>query len=141
MTPIAKGFVLRVATSAKRYTRVFPNEAAAWSCNPNLTSDVQWTIRPRIDRCFFRLRFLGAIIKPLEVQRPGRAGHDHFGDLIRASCIDLDPWSALGLEDFRQTSKAVTSVNTQLWLPGDSDLAIAIDSFHARLFALFVFVV
>ncbi len=117
MTPIAKGFVLRVATSAKRYTRVFPNETATWPCNSQWPSDIQRTIGPRIDRCFFGLRFLGTIIEPFEVQCPGRARHDHFGNLIRCSCIDLDPRSALGLEDFRQAAEAVTGVNAQLRLP------------------------
>jgi len=117
MTPITKGFAFGVATSAERYPRVFPNEAPARPCNSQSASDVQRTIRPRFDRCFFRLRFLSATIEPLEVQRPGRAGHDHFGYLICRSCIDLDPGPTLGLKDFRQTAKAVTGMDAQLRLP------------------------
>jgi hypothetical protein len=82
-------------------------------------------------------------IQPLEVQRPGRTFHDDLGNLIRCSRIDLDPRPTLGLKDFRQAAKAIPSMNAQLRLPQDGDLALAVVvlSLHARSLALFVLVV
>jgi hypothetical protein len=117
MTPIAKGFILGVAASTKRYTRVFANKLTSRSYNPQGTSDVQWTIEPGIDCCFIRPWLLGSAIEAFEVQRAGRARHDHLGNPIRGRRINLDPGSFLRLEDFRQTTIAVTGVNAQLWFP------------------------
>ena len=117
MTSITERFILRVAAPAKRDARVFANQLSARSYNPHMTSDVQWTVEPRIDRCFLRLWFLWTTIQPLEVQCPSWAGHDHLGDLIRRGCIDLDPRSFLRLEDFRQTAKAIAGVNAQFRFP------------------------
>jgi hypothetical protein len=141
MTPITKGFVPGVATSAQRDSRVFPNEVAAWPYHSHVTPDEERAVGPRGDRGFLRLRLLQAIIEPLEVQRPRRTRHDRLGDLIRGSGIDLDPRSALGLEDFRQTAKADTDVNAQLRLPRDGDPVVAVHALHAGPLALFVRVV
>lgn len=141
MTPIAKGFVPGVATSAQRDTRIFTNGVAIWPYHSHLAPDEERAVGPHVDRCFLRLRLLSAIIEPLEMQRPRRARHDHFCNLIRCSGIDLDPRSGLGLEDFRQTAKAFADVNAQLWLPCDCDLCVAVHALHARPLAIFVRVV
>jgi hypothetical protein len=141
MTPITKGLVPGVATSAQRDSRVVPNKVATWPCDSHVTPDEERAVGPQVDRCFPRLRLLQAIIEPLEVQRPGRTRHDRLGDLIRGSRIDLDPRSGLRLEDFRQTAKADTDVNAQLRLPGDGDPVVAVHALHAGPLARFVRVV
>jgi hypothetical protein len=111
MTTIAKGLVLGVATTAERDTRVFTNGVAARPYHPHLAPDDQRPIGPHFDRCFLRLRLLEAIVEALKVERPGRTRHDHFGNSIRCGGIDIDPRPGLGLEDFRQTAKAVAGMD------------------------------
>ena len=141
MTPITKWLVLGVATSAKRDTRVLPNKASARRYYSYLAPDIQRSVGPHVDRGFCRRQLLWAIIEPLEVQRPAWTRHDHFGNLIGCSSIDLDPWSGLGLEDLRKTAKAVASVNAQLRLPRDGDLIVAVHSLHAGLLTFFIRVI
>ena len=82
MTSIAKGFILGVTTPAKRKTRIFTNQLTTGSDDPHMTSNIQWTIEPGIDRCFLLLWLLWTPIEPFEVQRAGWTGHDHLSDSI-----------------------------------------------------------
>jgi hypothetical protein len=141
VTPITKGLVFRVTAPAERNTCIFPDNASTGASNPHPTSNIQRTVRPRVDGGLSGLGLLGAVVKALEVQRSGGKSHHHLGDLIRCPCIHRDPWPGLRLEDLRQSAKAVAGVNAQLGLPGDRDLVITIHPLYTRLLALFVLVI
>jgi hypothetical protein len=106
-----------------------------------VTSDVQRTVRARVDGGIIRLRLLWTVIEPLEVQRPGRTGHDHLSDPIHRCRINQDPWPGLRLEDFGQPAIAAAGVDAQFRLPKDSDLVITVNPLYTRPLALFVLVI
>jgi hypothetical protein len=140
MTPVTERFVLRVTAPAESDTCILPNEAAARSAKPHMTSHIERAVGTGINGCFLRCRFLRTAIQPLEVQCPRGTGHHHLGDLVRGCRIHLHPWPAFGLEDFRQTTKTVPGVDAQPRLPQNGDLAVAVDALHASPLAFFILV-
>ena len=84
---------------------------------------------------------LWAAIGSREVQRACRTGHHNLSDLIRGRRVDLDPRPLLWLEDFWQTVKTVSSMDASFWFPGNRDVIIFINAFHAGPFAFFSLIV
>src|SRR5689334_14652550 len=127
-------------TATERHARILAEDGAIGVEDAHRPTNIERTIRLRLDN--HRLAWLPACaaIQPFDMQRARRTPRDDRRDLVRRRLIHSHPGARVGLKDLWQPAHTPFRMDTTARIPMHRYALIAIDAlwlFSARLGRLF----